>query len=119
MPRPTRLQSRRCGLNRLARQRIFPSMAPPSPLVLVYGTRRWTLDRRPITIGRLPECDVVLSGDEVSRRHATIIPTPNGPMLVDQSRHGVTINAERMQGPVETAWDRKSRSGSVLRWHTG
>jgi hypothetical protein len=74
-------------------------MAPPSSLVLVYGSRQWSLDRRPITIGRLPECDVVLAGNDVSRRHATVIPTPHGPLLVDQSRHGVTINEERVQSP--------------------
>jgi hypothetical protein len=57
------------------------------------------LDGRPIAIGRLPECDVRLGGDQVSRQHAYIVPTPAGPMLVDRSRHGTRINGEEMRAP--------------------
>lgn len=71
---------------------------PPS-LSLVLGDRRWPLGGRPIAIGRLPECDVRLSGDQVSRQHAYIVPTPAGPMLVDRSRHGTRINGEEMRAP--------------------
>ncbi len=74
-------------------------MAAAAPLELVHGTLRYRLDRRVVTVGRLPECDVVLAGDAVSRRHAAIIPTPTGPLLVDQSRHGVLINDERIGAP--------------------
>jgi pSer/pThr/pTyr-binding forkhead associated (FHA) protein len=57
------------------------------------------LGGRPISIGRLIECDVVLSGDKVSRRHACVVSTPDGPLLVDSSRHGTLINGERMHAP--------------------
>jgi len=69
------------------------------PLVLSHGDRRWALGGRPISIGRLTECDVVLQGDKVSRRHACVVSTPEGPLLVDGSRHGTLINGEQMQAP--------------------
>jgi pSer/pThr/pTyr-binding forkhead associated (FHA) protein len=68
-----------------------------------------------VTVGRLPECDVVLESDTVSRRHAAIIPTPAGPLLVDQSRHGILINDERIQAPRVLAEGESIRIGdSVL-----
>lgn len=70
-----------------------------SYLMLVHGERRYALGRRPISIGRLTECDVVLPGDKVSRRHACVVATPAGPMLVDGSRHGTLINGEQMRAP--------------------
>ncbi|HEY7026434.1 MAG TPA: FHA domain-containing protein [Gemmatimonadales bacterium] len=69
------------------------------PLALAHGDRRWALGGRPISIGRLTECDVVLQGDKVSRRHACVVSTPNGPLLVDSSRHGTLVNGEQMQAP--------------------
>lgn len=68
-------------------------------LYLVHGPRRWALGLRPLTIGRHPDCDVTLPGDEVSRTHAYIVPTPSGPLLVDGSRAGTAVNGERMQAP--------------------
>jgi hypothetical protein len=67
--------------------------------MLVHGDRRWPLDQRPISIGRLTECDVVLQGDKVSRRHAYVLATPEGPLLVDGSRHGTLVNGETMHAP--------------------
>jgi hypothetical protein len=74
-------------------------MQSPSPLVLAHGDRRWALGGRPISIGRLTECDIILPGDKVSRRHACVVSTPNGPLLVDSSRHGTLINGEQIQAP--------------------
>jgi len=85
-------------------------------LVLIHGPRRWPLDRRPLTIGRLPECDVTLPGDQVSRNHAYIVPTPKGPLLVDGSRLGTSVNGERMQAPWVLADGDEIRIGvSLLR----
>src|SRR5262245_41486181 len=70
-----------------------------TPLVLSHGERRWALGGRPILIGRLTECDVVLLGDKVSRRHACIASTRDGPLLVDGSRHGTLVNGEQLQAP--------------------
>ena len=41
-------------------------MQSPSPLVLAHGDRRWALGGRPISIGRLTECDIILPGDKVT-----------------------------------------------------
>jgi hypothetical protein len=70
----------------------------PAPLTLTYGDQSWALDVRPLTIGRLPECDVVVAADQVSRNHAYLVPTPEGPLLVDRSRHGTTVNGEARHG---------------------
>lgn len=74
-----------------------PTVSPT--LYLIHGPRRWPLDRRPLTIGRLPECDIVLPSAQVSRTHGHLVPTPTGPLLVDVSRQGITVNGARMQEP--------------------
>jgi FHA domain len=92
------------------------TMNTRAALVLIHGPRRWPLDRRPLTIGRLPECDVTLAGEHVSRNHAYVVPTPNGPLLVDGSRLGTTVNGERMRAPWVLADGDEIRIGfSVLR----
>lgn len=68
-------------------------------LYLVHGPRRWALDRRPLTIGRLPECDVTLATSQVSRTHAYVVPTPTGPLLVDGSRTGTIVNGTQITEP--------------------
>jgi pSer/pThr/pTyr-binding forkhead associated (FHA) protein len=45
------------------------------------------------TIGRLPECDIVVADPKASRRHAEIRPAGNGFLLVDlQSTNGTRVN---------------------------
>jgi hypothetical protein len=68
-------------------------------LVLRAGHRLIPLSDRPIAIGRLPECEVALEGTDVSRRHARIIPTPEGPLLIDRSRFGTFLNGSQVIGP--------------------
>jgi pSer/pThr/pTyr-binding forkhead associated (FHA) protein len=68
-------------------------------LVLRWGTRLLPLFGHPVAIGRLPECDLALEGAEVSRRHAQIVPTPEGPLLVDRSRFGTFINGAQVVAP--------------------
>ncbi len=61
--------------------RVVGEMLQPPPskaaLVLPDG-RRLTLGDRPFMIGRLPECSLVLSDANASRRHAEVRPTGNG-----------------------------------------
>lgn len=71
----------------------------PTTLVLRCGTRQLPLTGYPIAIGRLAECDLALEGAEISRRHARIVPTPEGPLLVDRSRFGTFLNGEQVVGP--------------------
>ena len=83
-------------------------MSAPA-LCLLHGGRGIPLAGRALAIGRLPECDIVLDGWEVSRRHARIHPTPAGPVLVDRSRFGTFVNNRQVVGPLLLA------AGDVLR----
>lgn len=61
-------------------------------LVLADG-RRFRLGDRVVTVGRLPDCDVVVDDPRVSRRHAEIRPEPDGFRLVDLgSLNGTLVN---------------------------
>jgi pSer/pThr/pTyr-binding forkhead associated (FHA) protein len=51
-----------------------------------------------VVIGRDADCDVVLAGREVSRRHATIRPSIQGYMLTDTSTTGTYVNRRRING---------------------
>jgi class 3 adenylate cyclase len=68
-------------------------------------------ERSPITIGRRPDNDIVLSWDsEVSRRHAHLVNTGAGWALVDdESRNGSYLNGERVTR------QRPLRDGDVFR----
>src|SRR5216117_685466 len=48
--------------------------------------------------GREAGCDVVVPGKDVSRRHAEIVQTPKGYLLVDTSTNGTFVNEERVEG---------------------
>ena len=69
-------------------------------------------ERSPITIGRRPDNDIVLSWDsEVSRRHAHLLHTEEGWALVDdESRNGSYLNGERVTR------QRPLRDGDVFRF---
>jgi class 3 adenylate cyclase len=69
-------------------------------------------ERSPITIGRRPDNDIVLSWDsEVSRRHAHLLHTDDGWALVDdESRNGSYLNGERVTR------QRRLRDGDVFRF---
>lgn len=69
------------------------------PLYLVHGRRAISLTRGAVALGRLPECEVLLEGSEVSRRHARIVATPEGPLLVDRSRFGTVVSGAPVVGP--------------------
>jgi hypothetical protein len=49
----------------------------PSGLVLADGSRV-PVGARPVSIGRLPECDITLTDPNVSRRHAEVRPGDDG-----------------------------------------
>src|SRR5918999_217876 len=51
-----------------------------------------------VVIGRDPDCDVVLAGREVSRRHATIRPSIQGYLLTDMRTTGTYVNRRRVNG---------------------
>lgn len=52
----------------------------------------------PVTIGRQQDCDIPVPSEEISRRHATVKPTPDGLMVEDLgSANGTFINGKRVQ----------------------
>jgi two-component system, NtrC family, response regulator AtoC len=81
-------------------------------LVCIEGDRSYTV-RLPaageLLMGRDPQCGLALTDHLVSRVHAQILPVPEGLRLTDLgSRHGTTINGERISAP------RLLRSGDVI-----
>ena len=65
---------------------------PGGSLVLPDGTRL-SLGDDPVTIGRMPDCDVVLEDRNVSRRHAEVRRIPGGFVVVDlDSTNGTKVN---------------------------
>lgn len=59
---------------------------------------RHSLAARRILIGRDDSCDVVVLGNSVSRRHASIMPVAGGFMLRDESANGTLVNGVRVVG---------------------
>src|SRR3989449_4547359 len=62
-----------------------------------------------LVFGREAGCDVVVPGKDVSRRHAEIVASPKGYLLVDSSTNGTFVNEEQVQG------QRLLARGDVLR----
>ncbi|MDA8314752.1 MAG: DUF3662 and FHA domain-containing protein [Actinomycetota bacterium] len=69
-----------------------PEETPDAELVLPDGSHV-AIGDGPITLGRLPECDVVLNDPNVSRRHAEFRRTADGVVVTDLgSTNGTRVN---------------------------
>jgi pSer/pThr/pTyr-binding forkhead associated (FHA) protein len=86
-----------------------PGPAKPAAKLTSIGTtggrvvsltdgREYVLTGASLVFGREAGCDVVVPGKDVSRRHAEIVQTPKGYLLVDSSTNGTFVNEERVQG---------------------
>jgi PAS domain S-box-containing protein len=63
--------------------------------------KQFRLSDRDVVIGRHPDCDIVISDETISRRHARIVNRGGGYYLEDQgSRNGTTRNGYRVDAPV-------------------
>jgi pSer/pThr/pTyr-binding forkhead associated (FHA) protein len=51
-----------------------------------------------LTLGRDPSCDVILTSEGISRRHASIAPGLLGYTLKDTSTNGVWVNGAKVEG---------------------
>ncbi|OGR02079.1 MAG: hypothetical protein A2284_11840 [Deltaproteobacteria bacterium RIFOXYA12_FULL_61_11] len=61
----------------------------------IYGQFDFDLDE--ITLGRNPDCDVILKASGISRHHATIVRRDDTYYLKDNdSRNGTFLNGERI-----------------------
>jgi pSer/pThr/pTyr-binding forkhead associated (FHA) protein len=67
-------------------------------LVCLTDGREYVMSGTSLVFGREAACDVVVSGKDVSRRHAEIMQTPKGYVIVDSSTNGTFVNEERVQG---------------------
>ena len=75
-----------------------PSTAPSAALVVIRSGARHPLPARRVYIGRDESCDVVVRGNSVSRRHASIAPVNGGFLLRDESVNGTMVNGVRVVG---------------------
>jgi len=66
-------------------------------LVCLTDGREYQVIGAALTLGRDAKADVVITGGQLSRRHAEIVATPRGYMLVDYSANGTWVNGERVQ----------------------
>ncbi len=64
-------------------------------LILQGADQRWPLEKDRLTIGRGPDCDIILPDRVVSRRHACI-ERRNGDYFIvdDRSKNGTFVNGE-------------------------
>jgi hypothetical protein len=67
-------------------------------LILPSG-ERVDIGSQPLVVGRMPECDITLSDQNVSRRHAEVKATSRGFVVTDLgSTNGTMVNGVRING---------------------
>ena len=99
-----------------------PAAGPPTaPATVLHGGRRIPLEGT-LTIGRLPDNDVTIATEAVSRHHARIEAARGGFWIADLgSRNGTRLNGERFSG--ESRWLSNGDSivigGETLRFLAG
>lgn len=74
-----------------------PAVATGGRLVCLTDGREYQVGAA-LVIGRDAGADVVVPGNEVSRRHAQIVATEQGFVLVDTSTNGSFVNGHRIEG---------------------
>src|SRR5256885_6322018 len=67
-------------------------------VVSLTDGREYVITGASLVFGREAGCDVVVSGEDGSRRHAEILQTPKGYVVVDSSTNGTFLNEERGGG---------------------
>jgi pSer/pThr/pTyr-binding forkhead associated (FHA) protein len=67
-------------------------------IVSLTDGREYVIGGPSMVFGRDAGCDVVITDKNVSRRHAEIMATPKGYVLIDSSTNGTFINGERVEG---------------------
>jgi pSer/pThr/pTyr-binding forkhead associated (FHA) protein len=67
-------------------------------VVSLTDGREYAIAGASLVFGRDASCDVVVSGKDVSRRHAEIMQTPKGYLIVDSSTNGTSVNDVRVEG---------------------
>ena len=95
-----------------------PGGAAVGSLALGDG-RRIAIGEDPVSIGRLPECDIVLSDPNVSRRHAEVRRRGNDFVVVDLgSTNGTKVNGAGVRERVLVDGDDITVGGTHIRFES-
>jgi pSer/pThr/pTyr-binding forkhead associated (FHA) protein len=76
-----------------------PTAATGGRVISLVDGREYVVPATGLVFGRDPACDVVIGSTEVSRRHASLTPSPDGYLLRDTSTNGVLVNGEAASSP--------------------
>jgi pSer/pThr/pTyr-binding forkhead associated (FHA) protein len=76
-----------------------PTAATGGRVISLVDGREYVIPAAGVVFGRDPSCDIVVGSTEVSRRHASLIPSPEGYLLRDTSTNGVLVNGEPASSP--------------------
>ena len=97
-----------------------PSVGERGSLVRLPDGVSYALAKPSVTIGRLPECDVVVDDAGASRQHARIVRTESGFVLTDLgSTNGTMVNGEQIQEHVLEHGDRITIGETELEFRSG
>jgi pSer/pThr/pTyr-binding forkhead associated (FHA) protein len=77
----------------------MPTAATGGRVISLVDGREYVIPAAGVVFGRDPSCDIVVGSTEVSRRHASLIPSPEGYLLRDTSTNGVLVNGEPASSP--------------------
>ena len=66
-------------------------------VVSLTDGREYVITGSSTVFGRDAVCDVVITDKNVSRRHAEIMATPKGYVLIDSSTNGIFVNGQRVE----------------------
>lgn len=69
-------------------------------LTALSDGRVYSIPTAGLLIGRHPSCDVVIVSLRASRRHARVVPSPDGYALLDESTNGLVVNGARVDGRI-------------------
>lgn len=104
----------------LDREKLLAAMptAPKASLEFTGEGRRVQLGRGTVSLGRAPECDVVLDDRRVSRRHAEVRLRLGRHTLYDlESTNGTFVNGRRVSEVVLADGDRVTLGAATLVYH--
>ncbi|HEX9633478.1 MAG TPA: FHA domain-containing protein [Gemmatimonadales bacterium] len=74
-----------------------PTAGTGGRIVSLTDGREYAVEQS-LVFGREASCEVVITSKDVSRRHAEIVPTPQGYLVVDSSTNGTFVNGQRVPG---------------------
>lgn len=75
-----------------------PTAGTGGRLISLTDGREYAITGPSLLLGRDASCDVVITSKNVSRRHAEIMASPKGYVLVDSSTNGTFVNGQRIEG---------------------